>query len=60
YGANNIRAKLPNTAASWTGACFFIKNVMKFLRELFYALFEMLLYRPYTQQILFSFCYSQF
>ena len=59
YGANNIRAKLPNTAASWTGACFFIKNVMKFLRELFYALFEMLLYRPSTQQILFSCSYSR-
>ena len=34
YRANNIRAKLPNTASSWTGMCYFVKNVMKFLRGL--------------------------
>ena len=34
YGANNIRAKLADTADTWIGACFFSKNVMKFLREL--------------------------
>ncbi|MGL5272512.1 MAG: hypothetical protein ACRC8J_03380, partial [Phocaeicola sp.] len=34
YRANNIRAKLPETANSWTGMCYFVKNVMKFLKEL--------------------------
>lgn len=33
YRANNIRAKLPETAECWTGMCYFVKNVMKFLRE---------------------------
>ena len=40
YRANNIRAKLPETARCWTGMCYFVKNVMKFLRELCHALFE--------------------
>ena len=40
YRANNIRAKLPETARCWTGMCYFVKNVMKFLRELCRALFE--------------------
>ena len=30
--ANDIRAKLDDTADTWIGACFFAKNVMKFLR----------------------------
>ncbi len=34
YGANDIRAKLPETARSWIGACFFVKNLKKFLRGL--------------------------
>ena len=34
YRANNIRAKLDETADTWIGACFFAKNVMKFLRGL--------------------------
>lgn len=38
YRANDIRAKLPDTARCWTGMCYFIKNVMKFLRELCLAL----------------------
>lgn len=38
YKANNIRAKLPETANCWTGMCYFVKNVMKFLRELLYIL----------------------
>ena len=42
YRANNIRAKLPNTADCWTGMCYFVKNVMKFLRELCHALNEIL------------------
>ena len=40
YRANNIRAKLPNTADCWTGMCYFVKNVMKFLRELCLVLTE--------------------
>lgn len=42
YRANNIRAKLPETANCWTGMCYFVKNVMKFLRELLHALFFVL------------------
>lgn len=34
YRANNIRAKRPDTARCWTGLCYFVKNVMKFLRGL--------------------------
>ena len=40
YRANDIRAKLPDTARCWTGMCYFVKNVMKFLRELCHALIE--------------------
>lgn len=40
YRANDIRAKLPNTARCWTGMCYFVKNVMKFLRGLCLALTE--------------------
>ena len=40
YRANNIRAKLPETARFWTGMCYFVKNVMKFLRELCHAIIE--------------------
>lgn len=40
YRANDIRAKLPNTAVSWIGACFFAKNIKKFLRELFVSILE--------------------
>lgn len=42
YRANNIRAKLPETANSWTAMCYFVKNVMKFLKELLHALFFLL------------------
>lgn len=38
YRANNIRAKLPDTGASWAALCFFAKNVEKFLREFLFAL----------------------
>ena len=31
YRANNIRAKIPDTARCWTGMCYFVKNVMKCL-----------------------------
>ena len=40
YRADNIRAKLPETAGCWTGMCYFVKNVMKFLKELCHALNE--------------------
>ena len=40
YRANDIRAKLPDTARCWTGMCYFVKNVMEFLRELCLALTE--------------------
>lgn len=40
YRADNIRAKLPDTARCWTGMCYFVKNVMKFLRELCLVLFR--------------------
>lgn len=40
--ANNIRRKLPETATYWTGMCYFVKNVMKFLHELLHALFLVL------------------
>jgi IS5 family transposase len=40
YRADNIRAKLPDTADCWTGMCYFVKNVMKFLRELCLCLVE--------------------
>lgn len=36
----NIRAKAPQTAVCWTRMCYFVKNVMKFIRELCFALFE--------------------
>ena len=41
YRANDIRAKLPDTARCWTGMCYFVKNVMKFLRELCLVLTEL-------------------
>lgn len=40
YRADDIRAKLDNTADTWIGACFFAKNVMKFLRGLLCLFFE--------------------
>lgn len=41
YRANNIRAKLPETGESWIAACYFSKNVMKFLRGLLRTLSDM-------------------
>lgn len=40
YRADNIRAKLPDTGESWACACFFVKNLKKFIRELLFALME--------------------
>ena len=34
YRANNIRARLPETARCWTAMCYFVKNLAKFMREL--------------------------
>jgi hypothetical protein len=42
YQANDIRAKLPETAECWTGMCYFAKNVMKFFRELCHTLYDLL------------------
>jgi len=50
YRANNIRAKLDETADTWTGACFFAKNVMKFLRGLLRLIFEILGQKPIMGQ----------
>ena len=41
YLADNIRAKLPGTAECWTGMCYFVKNLTKFLRGLCRVLTEM-------------------
>ena len=41
YRANNIRAKLPGTAECWTGMCYLVKNLAKFLRGLCRVLTEM-------------------
>lgn len=43
YRANNIRAKRPDTARCWTGMCYFVKNVMKFIRELCLYFYQRLL-----------------
>jgi len=40
YRANDVRAKLPDAADAWTAACFFTKNVMKFLKGLLFAIFS--------------------
>lgn len=39
YRANNIRAKLAVTANCWTGMCYFVKNLMKFIKGLCRILF---------------------
>lgn len=40
YGANCIRARLPETAQCWTAMCYFVKNLAKFMRELCLVLTE--------------------
>lgn len=42
YGADDIRGKLADTGESWTAACYFVKNVMKFLRDLLHTMFFLL------------------
>ena len=51
YRANNIRAKLDETADTWIGACFFAKNVMKFLRGLLRLFFGILGQKPFMGQL---------
>ena len=65
YRANDIRAKLNDTADTWIGACFFAKNVMKFLRGLLCFFFEKnrveRLQKEYYRQIRWtcrSFCFT--
>lgn len=38
YRADNIRAKLPDTARSWIASCFLVKNLKKFLRGILFCL----------------------
>lgn len=40
YRANNIRARLPETAECWTAMCYFVRNLTKFMRELCLVLIE--------------------
>ncbi|MGL5938144.1 MAG: transposase [Phocaeicola sp.] len=40
YGANDLRAKLPDTSQNWIAACFFAKNLKRFLRDLLWLLTE--------------------
>ena len=34
YRANDMRARLPETARCWTAMCYFFKNLAKYMREL--------------------------
>lgn len=47
YRANGIRAKLPDTARCWTGMCYFVKNLTKFLAELCRVLTEICRFVPH-------------
>lgn len=38
YRGNDIRAKRPDTARTWIGACFFVKNLKKILRGLLFLI----------------------
>ncbi|MGM9852617.1 MAG: IS5 family transposase [Muribaculaceae bacterium] len=40
YRANNIRARLPETAECWTAMCYFVRNLTKFMSELCLVLIE--------------------
>ena len=57
YWANDIRAKLDDTADTWTGACFFAKNVMKFLRGLLCLIFAKLGLKAFKRRISYSIDY---
>ena len=49
---NDIRAKLDQTADTWIGACFFAKNIMKFLRGLLCLIFEKLGLKTFQKRIM--------
>ena len=51
YRANNIRARLDETVDTWIGACFFAKNVMKFLRGLLRLILRILGQKPIMGQL---------
>ena len=51
YRSNDIRAKLDDTADTWIGACFFAKNVMKFLRGLLCLIFAKLGLKAFKRRI---------
>ena len=51
YRANNIRAKLDETADTWIGACFFAKNVMTYLRGLLRLILGILGQKPIMGQL---------
>lgn len=53
YRANNIRAKLDDTGDAWCAACYFVKNVMKFLKGLLYALLQLFNIKHYRHLICF-------
>ena len=57
YRANDIRAKLDDTADTWIGACFFAKNVMKFLRGLLCLIFAKLGLKAFKRRISYSIDY---
>ena len=57
YRANDIRAKLDDTADTWLGACFFAKNVMKFLRGLLCLIFAKLGLKAFKRRISYSIDY---
>ena len=50
-------AKLDDTADTWIGACFFAKNVMKFLRGLLCLIFAKLGLKAFKRRISYSIYY---
>ena len=50
-------AKLDDTADTWIGACFFAKNVMKFLRGLLCLIFAKLGLKAFKRRISYSIDY---
>ena len=57
YRAYDIRAKLDDTADTWIGACFFAKNVMKFLRGLLCLIFAKLDLKAFKRRFSYSIDY---
>ena len=44
YGADDIRAKLPETGDTWTALCFLAKNIKKFLKGILFVVFRKLVF----------------